>query len=85
MCPITVEQPQNGKLEVFKGTKPFGQRADKVEAGSQVTMKLTPNAGYKIDHWVVNGKPVEKTPGSDFVNNRKTITISEPTTISAVL
>ena len=28
MCPITVEQPQNGKLEVFKGTKPFGQRAD---------------------------------------------------------
>lgn len=85
MCPITVEQPQNGKLEVFKGTKPFGQRADKVEAGSQVTMKLTPNTGYKIDHWVVNGKPVEKTPGSDFVNNRKTITISEPTTISAVL
>ena len=85
MCPITVEQPQNGKLEVFKGTKPFGKPADKVEAGSQVTMKLTPNAGYKIDHWVVNGKPVEKTPGSDFVNNRKTITISEPTTISAVL
>lgn len=85
MCPITVEQPQNGKLEVFKGTKPFGQRADQVEAGSQVTMKLTPNAGYKIDHWVVNGKPVEKAPGSDFVNNRKTITISGPTTISAVL
>lgn len=85
MCPITVEQPQNGKLEVFKGSKAFGKPADQVEAGSQVTMKLTPNAGYKIVHWLVNGTPVEKAPGSDFVNNRKTITISEPTTISAVL
>lgn len=85
MCSITVEQPQNGKLKVFKGTKPFGDPANQVEAGSQVTMKLTPNAGYKIDHWVVNGDRVEMDPGTPFANNKKTITISGPTTISAVL
>ena len=85
MCSITVEQPQGGTIKVYPGTKTFGQTVAEVEAGSQVTMKLSPTKGYKIDYWLVNGTRVEMDPGTAFTNNKKTITISEPTTISAVL
>lgn len=85
MCSITVEQPQGGTIKVYPGTKISGQTVAEVEAGSQVTMRLSPTKGYKIDYWLVNGNRVEIDPGTAFVNNKKTITISEPTTISAVL
>ena len=85
MCSITVEQPQGGTIKVYPGTKISGQTVAEVEAGSQVTMRLSPTKGYKIDYWLVNGNRVEMDPGTAFANNKKTITISEPTTISAVL
>lgn len=85
MCSITVEQPQGGTIKVYPGTKISGQTVAEVKAGSQVTMRLSPTKGYKIDYWLVNGNRVEIDPGTAFVNNKKTITISEPTTISAVL
>ena len=84
-CVITVVQPEHGTIELRKGTSMFDEllnSGDQVETGSQITMFIKPEEGYKIDHWLINDK-VE--PKDDFRPTRKTITISEATTISAVL
>ena len=84
-CVITVEQPEHGTIDLYKGTSTDDEAlnsGDQVETGSQITMVIKPNEGYRLDHWLINRK---EEPKDDFRPARKTITISEATTISAVL
>ena len=85
LVPVTVVQPEHGTIELYKGTSTDDESlnsGDQVETGSLITMVINPNEGYRLDHWLINDK-VE--PKDDFRPARKTITISEATTISAVL
>lgn len=82
---VTVVKPEHGTIELHKGASIFDEvlnSGDQVETGSEITMVIKPDEGYKIDHWLINDK-VE--PKDDFRPAKKTITISEATTISAVL
>ena len=82
---VTVVKPEHGTIELHKGTGIFDEvlnSGDQVETGSQITMLIKPDEGYKLDHWLINDK---EEPKDDFRPARKTITISEATTISAVL
>ena len=85
LVPVTVVQPEHGTIELRKGTSIFDESinsGDKVETGSQITMVIKPDEGYKLDHWLINDK---EEPKDDFRPAKKTITISEATSISAVL
>ena len=85
LVPVTVVKPEHGTIELHKGTSIFDETlnsGDQVETGSEITMVIKADEGYKIDHWLINDK-VE--PKDDLFPLRKTITISEATTISAVL
>ena len=46
--------PSEGKVVVTPGRK--------LPAGAQLTFTATVEAGYEIDHWLVNGKPVNHEP-----------------------
>ncbi len=46
--------PSEGKVVVTPGRK--------LPAGTQLTFTATVEAGYEIDHWMVNGKPVNHEP-----------------------
>ena len=46
--------PSEGKVVVTSGRK--------IPAGAQLTFTATVEAGYEIDHWLVNGKPVNHEP-----------------------
>ena len=46
--------PSEGKMTVTPGRK--------LPAGAQLTFTATVEAGYEIDHWLVNGKPVNHEP-----------------------
>lgn len=84
-CVITVEQPEHGTIDLYKGTSTDDEAlnsGDQVETGSQITMVIKPNEGYRLDHWLINRK---EEPKDDFRPERKMITVSEPTIVSAVL
>lgn len=84
-CVITVEQPEHGTIDLYKGTSTDDESlnsGDQVETGSQITMVIKPNEGYRLDHWLINRK---EEPKDDFRPERKMITVSEPTIVSAVL
>lgn len=83
---VTIEQPENGTIEVRKGTSkyaPLLHSGDEVEAGTEITMFIKPNTDYVLDYWLVNGERVEKQAG--FLAEQKTIEVTTATTISAVL
>ena len=85
-CVITVKQPEHGTIELRKGASQYGtplNSGGQVEPGSQITMVINPDADYALDYWLVNNQPVEKDTG--YFPKVKTITVSEATTISAVL
>ena len=83
---VTIVQPENGTIEVRKGTSkyaPLLNSGDEVEAGTEITMFIKPNKDYVLDYWLVNGERVEKQAG--FLAEQKTIEVTTATTISAVL
>ncbi len=85
LVPVTVVQPEHGTIELHKGPSKDGEvlnSEEGVEPNSQITMVINPNEGYEIDHWLINGAKEDK---GGYFPNEKTITISEATTISAVL
>lgn len=68
---VTVEQPENGTIEVtdLEGN-PIQET---VKAGTELTVKATPNNGYELDKILINGTAIE---GTNF-------TVNEATTVSA--
>ena len=85
LVPVTVVQPEHGTIELHKGPSKDGEvlnSGEGVEPNSQITMVINPNEGYEIDHWLINSAKEDK---GGYFPNEKTITISEATTISAVL
>lgn len=55
---------------------------EELPEGTQVTFFVTPNEGYKVDKWIVNG--VEEMP-NEYLPQRLQKTLSENITVQAVL
>ncbi|MBR2779737.1 MAG: S-layer homology domain-containing protein [Firmicutes bacterium] len=50
-CHLTLTQSAGGTISVSAG--------DTVQAGTAVTLSNTPDSGYILDHYIVNGTPIE--------------------------
>lgn len=70
---VTIDTPANGNLEVKNGTTVINS-GDMVRSGTTLTIKTTPNEGYKLNEIKVNGVTITGT----------TCKVTAATTISAI-
>ena len=56
--PITIKEPSNGTFVVMNGTTTL-KTGDKPATGTKLTIKATPNPGYKLDKMMLNGSADE--------------------------
>ena len=86
--PVTIVNPEFANIKAYKGTNSYDypelQSGEELEVGSDLTVVIMPKEDtYALDHWLINGEPVEKDPG--YFSNEKKLKVVEATTISAVL
>ena len=87
--PVTIVNPESATIKAYKGTNSYDspelQSGEELEVGSDLTVVITPKEDtYALDHWLINGEPVEKESGFYF-SNQKRLKVIEATTISAVM
>ena len=87
--PVTIVNPESATIKAYKGTSPYDspelQSGEELEVGSDLTVVITPKEDtYALDHWLINGEPVEKESGLYF-SNQKRLKVVEAMTISAVM
>lgn len=88
MVPVTIVNPESAWIKAYKGTSSYDspelQSGEELEVGSDLTVVITPKEDtYALDHWLVNGEPVEKESG--YFSNEKKLKVVEAMTISAVM
>ena len=86
--PVTIVNPESAWIKAYKGTSSYDspelQSGEELEVGSDLTVVITPKEDtYALDHWLINGEPVEKEPG--YFSNEKRLKVVEAMTISAVM
>ena len=66
--PITIKEPSNGTFVVMNGSTTL-KNGDKPATGTKLTIKATPNLGYKLDKMMLNGSALElvKTDGQTSI------------------
>ena len=81
-CTVTITQPiEGGTLRVMNmNTFQLLTSGDKVDSGTQIMMAVTPDDGYVIDCWLIDGKDIEPsknqpTSYSYIVNKNVTISV----------
>ena len=86
MVPVTVVKPEHATVKAYKGkyasSSPELAAGEQVEAGSEILVVATPEAGYGVDYWLFNGQRVEK---ATYRPNQQTFKILEASTITPVL
>ena len=62
--PITIKEPSNGSFVIMSGSTTL-KDGDKPATGTYLTIKATPNPGYKLDKMMLNGEelPLKDTDG----------------------
>lgn len=84
-CKVTIVDPEHGKLSVTnsKTHAPINS-GDNVNSSTGINIKLTPDANYEIEKWVINNQ--EFDPSSDeTIRNNYFYTVEGDVTISARL
>ena len=81
---ITIEQPEHGEITVKDADDNYAvvSSGEKVMIGHTLRIEMTPNAGYQIVHWVIDGK--KKTLDNKFPNKTLEV-VKAPLKISAVM
>ena len=86
MVPVTLVKPEHATVKAYKGkyasSSPELAAGEQVEAGSEILVVATPEAGYGVDYWLFNGQRVEK---ATYRPNQQTFKILEASTIEPVL
>ena len=86
MVPVTLVKPEHATIKAYKGkyasSSPELAAGEQVEAGSEILVVTTPEAGYGVDYWLFNGQRVEK---ATYSPNQQTFKILEASTIEPVL
>ena len=86
MVPVTLVKPEHATIKAYKGkyasSSPELAAGEQVEAGSEILVVVTPEAGYGVDYWLFNGQRVEK---ATYRPNQQTFKILEASTIEPVL
>ena len=77
-CTVTITQPEHGTLKVTSGITEV-QSGNQINSGSTLALRLTPDTGYEIEYWIINGKktlPGETSPNSSYIRLMDDITIT---------
>ena len=85
MASVTLVKPEHATVKAYKGRYTFSPElaaGEQVEAGSEILVVVTPEAGYGVDYWLFNGQRVEK---ATYSPNEQTFKILEASTITPVL
>ena len=86
MASVTLVKPEHATVKAYKGkyasSSPELAAGEQVEAGSEILVVVTPEAGYGVDYWLFNGQRVEK---ATYRPNQQTFKITETSTITPVL
>ncbi len=86
MVSVTLVKPEHATVKAYKGkyasSSPELAAGEQVEAGSEILVVATPEAGYGVDYWLFNGQRVEK---ATYRPNQQTFKITETSTIEPVL
>ena len=82
-CTVTITQPEHGTLKVTSGGREV-QPGSQINSGSMLALELTPEAGYEIEYWIVNGK--KSLPNADPTSRNKAfLKLMDDITIAAQL
>ncbi len=86
--PVTIVNPESAWIKAYKGTSSYDspelQSGEELEVGSDLTVVITPKDNlHALDHWLINGEPVEKESG--YLSDQKRLKVVEAMTISAVM
>ena len=80
---VTITQPEHGTLKVTDGNKEVTS-GDKKYFGTRLSLELTPETGYEIEYWIVNGKKFSPSTKAGF-ENKGALTVREDVTVTAQL
>ena len=76
---VIFSQPANGSLAAVAGGETLAS-GNTVAGYTQVTFTVTPQEGYEVSGWTVNGEPV-----ADNSSNQLTIAVTAETTVAVTL
>ena len=82
-CTVTITQPEHGTLKVTSGGREV-QPGSQINSGSMLALELTPEAGYEIEYWIVNGKKSLPNADPDY-RNKAVLKLMDDITITAQL
>ena len=82
-CTVTITQPEHGTLKVTSGGKDV-QSGTQINSGAMLALEITPEAGYEIEYWIVNGKKSLPNADPDY-RNKTVLKLMDDITISAQL
>ena len=82
-CTVTITQPEHGALKVTSVGREV-QSGNQINSGSRLTLELTPEAGYEIECWIINGKKSLPNEGADL-RNKTFLSLMDDITITAQL
>ena len=85
MASVTLVKPEHATVKAYKGRSTYSPElaaGEQVEAGSEILVVVTPEAGYGVDYWLFNDQRVERSP---YTPNEYTFRIIEASTITPVL
>ena len=86
-CTVTITQPKEGGTLRVMNMKTFQllKSGDKVDSGTQIMMAVTPDKGYVIEYWLIDGKDIEPSKNAYIVNKDVTISVKLKASASGYL
>ena len=80
---VTITQPEHGTLKVKDGATEVTS-GDQKYFGTRLSLELTPETGYEIEYWIVNGKKNMPSTKAE-AKNKASLTVREDVTVTAQL
>ena len=80
---VTITQPEHGTLKVTDGGKEVNS-GDQKYFGTRLSVELTPETGYEIEYWIVNGKKFSPSKKAGAAN-KATLNVRGDMTVTAQL
>ena len=75
---VTFTAGEGGAIAATVGTDAKAiQSKDQVEQGAVITFTATPQEGYELDHWMVNGKPAVAGADTKIEGNKLIVTLGD--------
>ncbi|MDD6927716.1 MAG: T9SS C-terminal target domain-containing protein [Bacteroidales bacterium] len=82
-CTVTITQPEHGTLKVTSAGNEI-QSGNQINSGATLALELTPETGYEIEYWIINGKKSLPNENADY-RYKNFVPLQDDITLSAQL